>query len=88
MKNKTKSQRKAAIPLHALKLIKKEKPSPQIEPRDSVHKSTDQIVKPTKHENGGNFSFFREKVRNGGKGEDLRWILDLRTSPKMPKPQK
>ena len=43
------------------------------------HKSSEQerIMSKTP---GGNFSVFRELLKKGGKGEDARWIIGLRST--------
>lgn len=87
MKNKKGVPRKATMALKSLNIIKNTPKAPITDVSGDKHKSTDQI-KQKKPEMGGNFSFFREKVKNGGSSDDLNWILDLRNSKRMPKPEK
>lgn len=87
MKTKTGMPRKAALPLKSLKLAKQ---TPTLHKTENLggNQKSQEHIKPNSPEVGGNFSFFREKVRNGGSSDDLKWILDLRHSKKMPKPEK
>ena len=79
MKNKKEIPRKPVTAMKSLKLAKPVPPIVKATTTDRVDRSSDQN-KPIKKEMGGNFSFFRDKVKDGGNVDDLRWILDLRHS--------
>lgn len=81
MQGKKPAARKTTTPLKSLHLVKpalstKKGAAVADPPKSSdLHKGNDEL--------GGNFSFFRDKIKNGGNGDDLRWIMDLRHSKQM-----
>lgn len=84
---KPKAPRKPLGHRHLAQLASPHRPFKTVDPGKTSNESLDQ-AKALNKTPAGNFSIFRELLKDGGKGEDAKWIFDLRTAKAMPKFEK
>lgn len=79
MKTRAAQPRKNIPQINTVNQIASPKISNDGLPQKDRHKSLDQERLMSKTP-GGNYNVFREILKNGGKGDDSRWIIGLRTT--------